>query len=228
MTRRARAAVSRLRRSPKRGGGRRRGNAEHAESRPLSAFRDRLAGRTPRSERGGRGSSPCPGARRASSSDGESACLTRKRPLVRLQPRPSCGRSSAVERPLEARGAAGSIPAGHIQLGGGEAAQAETGKKGAALPLAPLLGSVAQPAEPPTLNRVGAGSTPAGATLGRTAIGAVPRFENGRVFGPWGFDSLSFRLFRRGRVGKTRDCSSREAGSSPAAGASRPRGRNRR
>src|SRR5215210_9112514 len=32
--------------------------------------------------------------------------------------------------------------------------------------------------------------------------------------------------FRRGRVGKTRDCYSREAGSSPAAGASSPRGRN--
>jgi hypothetical protein len=35
---------------------------------------------------------------------------------------------------------------------------------------------------------------PAGATRGRTATGAVSRFENGWVFGPWGFDSLSFRL----------------------------------
>lgn len=25
-------------------------------------------------------------------------------------------------------------------------------------------------------------------------MGAVSRFENGWVFGPWGFDSLSFRL----------------------------------
>jgi hypothetical protein len=31
--------------------------------------------------------------------------------------------------------------------------------------------------------------------LGRTATGAVPRLENGWVFGPWGFDSLSFRSF---------------------------------
>src|SRR5215204_2072859 len=30
--------------------------------------------------------------------------------------------------------------------------------------------------------------------LGRTATGAVPRLENGWArFGPWGFDSLSFR-----------------------------------
>jgi hypothetical protein len=29
---------------------------------------------------------------------------------------------------------------------------------------------------------------------GRTAIGAVPRLENGWARGPWGFDSLSFRL----------------------------------
>src|SRR5262245_30011398 len=28
---------------------------------------------------------------------------------------------------------------------------------------------------------------------GRTAMGAVPRLENGWAFGPWGFDSLSFR-----------------------------------
>jgi hypothetical protein len=102
---------------------------------------------------------------------------------------------------------------------------------------------------------------------GRTAIGAVPRFENGWASRPWGFDSLSFRSrvrpartppgargskeawlswkssallprrrrrplagsnpaasasFRRGRVGETRDCYSRGAGSSPAAGASTP------
>jgi hypothetical protein len=75
-----------------------------------------------------------------------------------------------VERPPETRGAAGSIPAGHTS------------------------GSVAQPAELPALTRDGAGSTPAGAILGRTATGAVPRLENGRAFGPWGFDSLSFRF----------------------------------
>jgi hypothetical protein len=55
------------------------------------------------------------GNRRASSSDGESACLTNKRPLVRLQPRPShrVAVAQPVERPPETRGAAGSIPAGH-------------------------------------------------------------------------------------------------------------------
>jgi hypothetical protein len=107
-----------------------------------------------------------------------------------------------VERSPEKRGGAGSIPAGHIP------------------------GSVAQTAELPTLNRGRAGSRPAGVT-GRTATGAVPRLENGWVFGPWGFDSLSFRSFRCGRVGKTPDCYSGEAGSNPAAGAraSSPRGR---
>ena len=42
---------------------------------------------------------------------------------------------------------------------------------------------------------MGAGSTPAGAIRGRTATGAVSRLENGWALGPWGFDSLSFRLF---------------------------------
>jgi hypothetical protein len=53
------------------------------------SIRDRLAGRTPRPERGGRGSSPCSGASRASSSIAQSACLTHKMLLVRVQPRPS-------------------------------------------------------------------------------------------------------------------------------------------
>lgn len=44
------------------------------------------------------------------------------------------------------------------------------------------------------LPRGDAGSTPAGATRGRTATGAVPRLENGWAATPWGFDSLSFRL----------------------------------
>jgi hypothetical protein len=53
---------------------------------------------------------------RASSSVGTSACLTNRRSLVRFQPCPliPCGCSSAVERPFETRGAAGSIPAGHV------------------------------------------------------------------------------------------------------------------
>src|SRR6185295_12935494 len=55
-------------------------------------------------------------------------------------------------------------------------------------------GSVAQLAELPPLKRRVAGSTPAGATHGRTATGAVSRLENGWVSQPWGFDSPSFRL----------------------------------
>jgi hypothetical protein len=56
---------------------------------------------------------------------------------------------------------------------------------------------------------------------GRTAIGAVPRLENG-----WVDEALGVRLpllpFRRGRHGETRDCYSRGAGSIPAAGALTP------
>ena len=59
-------------------------------------------------------------------------------------------------------------------------------------------GSVAQKAEQPTLNRPHAGSSPAGVTSGRTAIGAVSRLENGWALRPWGFDSLPFR-WRHGR-----------------------------
>ena len=79
-----------------------------------ASLRDGLAGRTPRSERGGRGSSPCPGTR-ASSSDGRALVShTRGRWFD-----PSLAHHVAVaqpvERPLETREAAGSIPAGHIQ-----------------------------------------------------------------------------------------------------------------
>src|SRR6266545_3831012 len=82
-------------------------------------------------------------------------------------------------------------------------------------------------AELPALTRGSAGSTPAGASRGRTATGAVSRFEHGWVFGPWGFDSLSFRLsFRRGRVGKTRGCYPRERRFEPCRRSSRPRGRS--
>jgi hypothetical protein len=56
----------------------------------------------------------------------------------------------------------------------------------------PHRGSVAQTAELPALTRGRAGSTPAGATHGRTATGAVSRLENEWVARPWGFDSLSF------------------------------------
>ena len=53
---------------------------------------------------------------RAGSSDGTSACLTNKRTLVRLQPRPSLWpKLGSVERPPETRGVAGSTPAGHTE-----------------------------------------------------------------------------------------------------------------
>src|SRR6185295_1831283 len=57
------------------------------------AFRDRLTGRTPRSERGDRGSTPCPGLPARTTVLGrvaqrESARLTNERVLVRAQPRP--------------------------------------------------------------------------------------------------------------------------------------------
>ena len=45
------------------------------------------------------------------------------------------------------------------------------------------------PLRPGTLS-----DTPEVASHGRTAIGAVSRLENGWALGPWGFDSLSFRL----------------------------------
>jgi hypothetical protein len=37
-------------------------------------------------------------------------------------------------------------------------------------------------------------------------MGAVSRLENGSAFGPWGFDSLSFRFAPVWSSGKTRDC----------------------
>ena len=61
-------------------------------------LRDRLTGRTPRSERGDRGSIPCPGTAWASSSIAESACLTNRKLLVRVQP---CPPVPQVSRPYE-------------------------------------------------------------------------------------------------------------------------------
>ena len=108
-------------------------------------FRDRLTGRTPRSERGGRGSTPCPGvcSPRASSSTAERSFHMReaagstpalpidRRRIAQAAERLSDTEEAAgstpappihvtvaqpVERSLETRGAAGSIPAGHITL----------------------------------------------------------------------------------------------------------------
>jgi hypothetical protein len=133
-------------------------------------IRDRLTGRTPRSERGDRGSTPCPGARRGRiaqlgerlsykqevagstpalptrtslQADGSAAeHLSDTQRIAGSTPAPPIARgcSSAVERSPETRGAAGSNPAGHA------------------------FGLVAQSGEPPTLNRCGAGSSPAEAT----------------------------------------------------------------
>lgn len=101
-------------------------------------------GRTPRSERGDRGSSPCPGAhgrvaqqaralvshtrgrwfesspahfRRRRMSDPPSGSDIAQIPEVGRFAAEARGRSSAVERSPETRGAAGSIPAGHISHG---------------------------------------------------------------------------------------------------------------
>ena len=168
-------------------------------------FRDRLTGRTPRSERGDRGSTPCPG------SMGRIAESSAKQPH-------RGGRHGKWERWFE-----GSTPSrsthSRASSSGGAAPAPARRRRATKMPCA-MPGStqlrrvtVAQPAELPPLKRRVAGSTPAGATLGRTATGAVSRLENGCASGPWGFDSLSFRSrrhgpssFRCGRVGKTRDC----------------------
>jgi hypothetical protein len=96
---------------------------------------------------------------RASSSVGTSACLTNRRSLVRGQPCPliPCGCSSAVERPLETRGAAGSIPAGHIIW----------------------LRSSTRQSTRLLIGRLQVRSLRG--PLGRTATGAVSRFESGWV-----------------------------------------------
>jgi hypothetical protein len=60
--------------------------SRHAnETSQYTTIRDRLTGRTPRSERGGRGSIPCPGTHRRVA-QWESACLTSRGLLVRIQP----------------------------------------------------------------------------------------------------------------------------------------------
>jgi hypothetical protein len=190
-----------LHRAPASGAGRR------------GTIRDRLTGRTPRSERGGRGSIPCPGTAWASSSIAESACLTHKRLLVRVQPCPSMHKSPRGDRE--------------------RASPSRRSKRRSRLTAGPSSQTLvveAQSVERPPETRGVAGSTPAdhiprlrssressrllpgealvgtqpGSPSGRTAIGAVRRLENGRVARSWGFDSLSFRPWRHGRAERQR------------------------
>jgi hypothetical protein len=89
------------------------------------------------------------------------------------------------------------------------------------------LGPVAQPAERPALNREVAGSTPAGAIAEGLPSVRYPVSKTGGAHALGGSTpSPSASSFRCGRAGKTRDCYSRGAGSTPAAGAARLRGRN--
>jgi hypothetical protein len=57
-------------------------------------------------------------------------------------------------------------------------------------------------------------------------MGVVPRLENGWALGPWGFDSLSFRLWRHGRARQGSALLTRggepPAGSNPAASVTAP------
>ena len=177
------------------------------------SLRGRLTGRTPRSERGDRGSIPCPGSARASSSTRKSACLTHERLLVRFQPRPlarttadsSGGESASLIRrrsPVRLRLRPSRVTVAQQTV----ERPSETRGVAGSIPAGHTHGSVAQLAELPPLKRRVAGSTPAGATFGRTATGAVSRLENGWALRPWGFDSLSFRCWRHGRAGKAAHC----------------------
>ena len=144
------------------------------------SLRDGLTGGTPGSDPGGRGSIPCPGSR-ASSSAGTSACLTHRRPLVRLQPRSFLvAVAQPVERPLEARGAAGSIPAGHIAW----------------------LRSSTRQSTRLLIGRLQVRRLPV--PSGRTAIGAVSRFENGWVRKGLGGSIPSPSSWRHGRAVRQR------------------------
>jgi hypothetical protein len=175
-------------------------------------FRDRLDGRTPRSERGGRGSSPCPGACGRVAQTGER--LSYKQEAAGSTPASPIRVAVAqpVERPPEARGAAGSIPAGHIS------------------------GSVAQTAELPALNRAVRvrhlpgplwkdchwRGIPSRKRVGLRALGVrLPLLPLAEAWPSWqgsavlrrkavprlaGSSPAASASVRRSRVGKTRDC----------------------
>jgi hypothetical protein len=149
-----------LHRPPLPGGGRS-GRTDQVLRRPV---RDRLAGRTPRSERGSRGSTPCPGALGRVAQQARALVLQTRGRWFDSSLAHRVAVAQPVERPPETRGAAGSIPAGHT------------------------FGSVAQRVEPPTLNRVGAGSTPAGAIDARSTLEGLPlaRYPVSKTGGPPG------------------------------------------
>ena len=135
-----------------------------------------------------------------------------------------------VERPLETRGAAGSIPAGHIarrtrptrsargRTATGAVPRLENGWLSRAWGFDSLsfrLGSVAQQAELPALNRAVAGSTPAGALFSDRAPEAGVRRASPR-------DARRDARSEAWPSGKAAPCygvgaSSASAGSSPAA-----------
>ena len=214
-----------LRRSPPKGAGRR------------GTIRDRLTGRTPRSERGGRGSIPCPGItsrwrngrRAASRAPWATPMRVRLPPWVcNIRGRVAQWRRAPVLQTGSCwfESSLASYLVAEAQL---VERPPETRGVAGSSPAGHIdLGSVAQTVELPALNRGRAGSSPAGVTHGRTATGAVSRLENGWVARPWGFDSLSFlSLWRHGRVWQGSALLARRrreplAGSNPAASVTAP------
>ena len=142
-------------------------------------FRDRLTGRTPRSERGDRGSTPCPGSvvhrpERASSSTVERVSYTHGCCWFEssLAHEPDRRRiAQAEERLSDTEEAAGSTPAPptntHVTVAQPVERPPETRGVAGSSPAGHIIGrgSVAQTAELPVLTRAVAGSTPAGVTF---------------------------------------------------------------
>ena len=130
-----------------------------------------------------------------------SACLTNKRLLVRIQPRPLRRRiaqaaerlSDTEEAPVRLR-----LRPSRGRSSGGRAPVRNAGRSRFDS-CRPHHGSVAQHGRAP-------GSYPGRCRFdacrghhGRTATGAVSRLENGWASRPWGFESLSFRFARFAR-----------------------------
>ena len=123
---------------------------------------------------------------RASSSDGRALVLQARGRWFDSSLAHRVAVAQRVERSLETRGAAGSIPAGHTS------------------------GSVAQTAELPALTRGGAGSTPAGATLEGLPPARYPVSKTGGLSGLGGSTPLLpprsgvVELVRRATVNRER------------------------